>query len=149
MFPTRKSIKSKKKKYISFSPFFFIPFILPSFFFLLLLLLALPSLEEKHATINNMASFNRVTTTDIQNKELAIEKEKKQLMIMKLEKKIQEMESTLPGLKAQLKELKEYVGSSSSSLSPGESKTEASASMTEVSFISRGILFRGLFLFLV
>ena len=46
--------------------------------------------------------------------------------IMKLKQKIQEMESTLPGLKAELKELKEGIGSMSSS--SGESKTEASAS---------------------
>ena len=133
MFSTRKSIKVKKNKKIYLSHLSFL-FLLFSRLLVLFLLLALLSLEEKHATINNMASFNRVTTTDIQNKELAIEKEKKQLIIMKLEKKIQEMEeSTLPGLKAQLKELE--AGSSSSSPSPGESKTEASASTKEVSFV--------------
>ena len=81
-----------------------------------------------------MASF-RVTTADIQNEELAIDEKKKQLVIMKLRKNIQEMEeNTLPGLKAQLKELE--AGSSSSSPSPGESKTEASASTKEVSFVN-------------
>ena len=80
-----------------------------------------------------MASF-RVTTADIQNEELAIDEKKKQLVIMKLRKNIQEMEENTLRLKAQLKELE--AGSSSSSPSPGESKTEASASTTEVSFVN-------------
>ena len=80
-----------------------------------------------------MASL-RVTTADIQNEELAIEEKKKQLVIMKLRKNIQEMEENTLRLKAQLKELE--AGSSSSSPSPGESKTEASASTKEVSFVN-------------
>ena len=80
-----------------------------------------------------MASF-RVTTADIQNEELAIDEKKKKLIIMKLRKNIQEMEENTLRLKAQPKELE--AGSLSSSPSPGESKTEASAPMTDVSFVN-------------
>ena len=66
-----------------------------------------------------MASFN-VSTADIQDDELALEE-------TKLRTKIKKIEETLPGLKAQLKEIERRRSSLSLSSSPGESKTEATA----------------------
>ena len=87
-----------------------------------------------------MASFN-VDINKIMKLEKKIQEMESTLPGLKaeLEKKIQEMESTLPGLKAELKELKEGIGSMSSS--SGESKTEAPASTKEVSFVSCGFYF--------
>tara|TARA_B100000780_G_scaffold57644_1_gene36648 strand:+ start:379 stop:648 length:270 start_codon:yes stop_codon:yes gene_type:complete len=88
-----------------------------------------------------MASFN-VDINKIMKLEKKIQEMESTLPGLKehwILKKIQEMESTLPGLKAELKELKEGIGSMSSS--SGESKTEALASTTEVSFVSCGFYF--------
>ena len=76
-----------------------------------------------------MASFN-VTTADMQDDELALEEIKLRTKIKTIEDSIK----TLPGLKAQLKELE--GGSSSSSSSPGESKTEAPAATAPTKDVS-------------